>query len=293
MGRRSGAVILRGVLVAVVLAAWVGCDPQRQLGPVPAAITRDQAIMRYNERVRELRPFWAKVKQWKTKFRDEEGNVRTYDGDGLKLYYHPAGAGAERGSLYLQLDNLFVKRAVVIGSNEEEFWAYFKVQESGGWGKYMHRGEDCADRLAVDPDMFLYLVGFKAIQARPNRAPYPMFEVQPEENSVRYFDMTEDGPQLLGKVTTDRRTDLPSGIAVYDLQGQVIQESRLGDYQEVGSVMVPGDILISSPSDDSYFHLKLHGFKPDDKDRAKYFTRPEKPPGIKDYRQIDQQCEEE
>ena len=120
-----------------------------------------------------------------------------------------------------------------------------------------------------------------------------MFEVQPEENSVRYFDMTEDGPQLLGKVTTDRRTDLPSGIAVYDLQGQVIQESRLGDYQEVGSVMVPGDILISSPSDDSYFHLKLHGFKPDDKDRAKYFTRPEKPPGIKDYRQIDQQCEEE
>ena len=284
---------MRGALMGIMVCLCFGCEGQHRLGPIPAPITRDEALGRYNGRVHAMGAFRAKVKHWEAKFRDEHDDENRYDGNGLKLYYHPALSANGRGRLYLQLDNLLFKRAMVIGSNEEEYWAYCRALESGGWGKYIHRGKTCAEGLLVDPDMLLHLIGVKPIPATANESPYPLYKVGAEENSIQYVTFGDDGLEVLCEITTDRRTDLPRAIVMYDRQGQIVQRSRLSDYQEIESARLPGDIVISSGSDDSYFHLKLQAYTLDEDDRSKYFRRPEKPPGIKDYRQIDQQCEDD
>lgn len=281
----------RTVLVLLALTLCIGCESQRQLGPVPPPITRQEALARYNAHVLSIAPFRAKVKYWKVKFRDKDGKTHNYDGNGLKVYYHPSRISDGHGQFYLQLDNLFLKRAMVIGSNEQQFWVYSKAEESGGWGKYIHRGKACAENLSVDPEMLLQLIGLRPIPTNVNQ--YPLYEVGAEENFIRYVKLSDDGLEVAWKITFDRRSDLPLRIAVYDKQGKIVQQSRLGDYHQLGDAMLPGDIVISSPNDDSYFHLKLHAFKPDNRDRTKYFTLPEDLPGIKDYRQIDLQCENE
>lgn len=284
---------MRGAVIGIIACLCFGCEGQHRLGPIPAPIARDEALGRYNARVRAIPAFRAKVTNWEVKFRDEDGDEKRYDGNGLKLYFDPSLGACGRACLYLQLDNLLFKRAMVIGSNEDEFWAYSRAQESGGWGKYVHRGKGCGEGLLINPDTLLHLIGIKAIPAAGNELPYPLYKVGAEENSIEYVTFGEDGLEVLWEITTDRRTDLPKGIVIYDGEGQIVQQSRLSDYQEIGATMLPGDIVISSGSDNSYLHLKLHAYKPDEDDRSKYFTRPENPPGIKDYRQIDQDCEDD
>ena len=161
----------------------------------------------------------------------------------------------------------------------------------GWWGKYEHIGKPCAKKMPFHPQSLLELLGLRPLPAQADQPPYPLYKVGPEDNIIEYVLMTDDGLSLQREIIIDRRTDLPREINVYDRTGQRVMQSRLDNYQQVGTAHVPGDILIRSAEGDNSLHLQLHRFKVDARDRSSLFMRPDRVTGIEEFTQIDEPCE--
>ena len=73
----------------------------------------------------------------------------------------------------------------------------------------------------------------------------------------------------------------------------MIIHSELKKYKPLAEAMLPTEIFISFPKENSFLRLKLTSYKLDAKNRDALFIRPKKIPGIEDYIQIDKDCEHE
>jgi hypothetical protein len=278
--RRIFQILLPGSFLFVL-----GCPPPP--GPVPEPLTRHDALELYNANVQAIQPFRAGIAEWEMEFVDPDGKKQHFQELFGKIFYRPPVQAQIPAKFYLEA-SAPLQKGWVVGSNEDEYWMYSQWAQFGRWGKYQHYGKDCAASVPVHPQVFLEFTGLLPLPYEP---PYPLYKVRAETYIIEYIVLKNEGYSSKREIIVDRRTDLPREINAYNADGLMILHSELKKYQPLAEAMLPTQIHISFPKENSFLRLKLTGYKPDDKSRDKLFIRPKTIPGIEDYRQIDKDCE--
>jgi len=276
-----------GICLAVLLLTGSGCGPPAKL-PVPPAIAMGQALKYFNANVAAIPPFSAKIKHWKGRFLDEKGKAVKADGAGTKLYFYPPSGSSELARIYLRASTLIEKETLVLASNDKECWMYSKVADYGQWGKYAHQGKLCSRAMPFNPQTVLEFVGWRPL---PNEGPYPVYRVNPEQYVLEYIGYENDRFYLNREIIIDRRSNLPLALKTYDKSGRVVMQSTLKNYQKLDDAFLPAYIKIDFPQEQSYLELKLKSFRVNHREKPQLFIRPDI--DLKDFQQIDQDCENE
>jgi len=289
MSRQSGASGLANraqataTLLTAALLMTAGCVKPKP--PAAAAVmTRQEVIQQYNQNVAAIPAFKARVANWKARFIDDKGKVQHYDDIAGQLFYRPAAGWQEPAQFYLRCSIPVIENeAFVVAGNEREYWIYSKLAHQGSWDNYGEAGQSSREDVFINPLVFL---DFAALRVLPSQPPYPAYKFDAQYHTLLYITYADDGYKITREIIIDRRDNLPRQIRTYDQNGQVILESKLGNYQKLAGAQLPGEISISYGQEDFSLRLKLKDFRVDDKKRMGLFTRPISINGIEDYRQI-------
>lgn len=249
------------IIMAPMLLGLGCCPSQVSLEPVPEPLTLHEAVTYYNENVKAVGDFSAKVEEWGLQFYEEQ-KKHSFDYSGGKIFYRPAQPPGRFPLFSMKTKGPTLEHggeALVVGSNEKEFWMYSRPAQWSYWDTHENAGQfDFESILVINPQSILEFIGLRAIPIERLIRPYPIYKVLPEQNVIEYALPDETG---LREIIIDRRNNLPQQINLYDHTGQRIFESKLGNYQSLGAAMLPGEITLTAPVDDSYFRLKLSNYK--------------------------------
>jgi len=176
--------------------------------------------------------------------------------------------------IYLQGDATLVPKAMILGSNEREFWLVLRPKEISTywWGTWSE--QNSAEGLMINPRTLFEALGF--------------FETGAEESWSLSNKATSDvltqqrRGVLIKKIRISRRDYLISEIEYYDPQGRVLALAELKDYKEVSEgFFVPASIKIVAYDPDSRAEpfdvtLNLKSIKPKEftERQQKVFERP-------------------
>lgn len=268
-------------LLILMLGILAGCGGV--MVPVPGPLTRQEALSHYNANAEAIGAFNASITDWEVQFRDEDGKSKRHSDIGGRVFFVPSSVQDERDSFYLTASGL-LGEAMLVGSNDSEYWMYIKPKKHGWWGKYEHRGKECSGGMLIDPQVFLEFAGLSGL---PSGLPYPGYKVLAEENIIEYIDLAEDGFEIKREIIIDRRTNLAKEIIAYAESGEVIMRSRLSKYRQVGDGKVAGEIELSWPGRESFFRIKLRSLKKYKKIKRQLFERRES----EGYEQVDRECD--
>jgi len=275
---------------SLFLLVLAGC---RTLPPIPAPLTRMEVLERFNSNVAALGAFKASIFEWDAKIVDEQGKKQRHRHLGGSVRYVPPEEPLKPSSFFLST-RAPIGEAMVVGSNEEEYWMYIKPLGKGWWGKYEHQDKKCADKMMINPQAFLEFIGLRQLPTQPVR---PGYKVGREQNILEFIELVDGGYWIRREIIIDRRDNLPKEVRAYGENGKLILQSWLGKYKQLGQAWVPSEIRVIEKNGDEVmldFRLKLWNFKMIDKDDRKLsilLRRPRKIKGIDDYQQIDQECE--
>ncbi len=179
--------------------------------------------------------------------------------------------------LYLQGDATLVPKAIILGSNEREFWLVMRPKEISTywWGTWS--GQNSAQRLMINPRTLFEALGFLETGADKNwsLSNKAAFDVLIQRNRG----------VVIKKIRISRRDYLISEIEYYDSKGQALALAELKDYKEVAEgFFVPASIKIIAYNQDGggeplgiTLNLKTIKLKKFTERQQKVFERP--PPG--------------
>jgi len=163
-------------------------------------------------------------------------------------------------NIYLQGDVPLVSKAVVLGSNEDEFWLSIRPKEISAywWGKWSEQ-DDCNGML-INPKILLEALG--------------VIEIDEEEN----WSLTNKGPfDILTKKDQDLITkkiyvyncdNRVRKIEYFDPNGHVIARIKLAKYKKISEdCLIPSSIEITTNTQDNTeemdsITLNLRSIKP-------------------------------
>ncbi|MFC1783251.1 hypothetical protein ACFL02_06655 [Planctomycetota bacterium] len=251
------------LIIFVLLGLWgLGCCPtQVSLEPVPEPLTLQEAVKCYNDNVRAVGDFSAKVEEWGLQFYEDQ-KKHSFDYRGGKIFYRPAPPNGR-----FPLFSMITKgptlehggEALVVGSNEEDFWMYSRPAKWSFRDTHANAAKFGPESLLImNPQSLLEFIGLRPIPIEKLKWPYLLYKVRPELNVIEYI---LPGETCFREIFIDRRSNLPQQISLYDQSGRCIFKSKLGHYQNLGAAMLPGDITLTAPADGSYFRLKLSNYK--------------------------------
>ncbi len=186
--------------------------------------------------------------------------------------------------IYLQGDATLVPKAVVLGSNEREFWLLMRPKEiSTYWLGTWSEKDSSNNRLLINPRTLFEALGIVEIEAEENWS-------LSNEGAFDVLTKRERGV-VIKKIYIYRRDYLAKKILYFDSSGQAVAYTELGDYKEVSEgFFVPTSIKIitygQNNSEDSLsINLDLKSIKP-----AKFNERQQKiyfnPPPQRDFKHI-------
>lgn len=279
-------------LVSIILISGflfvVGCPPP--LAPVPAPLRRQEALAHYNSQVESIPPFRAGIAEWELQFYDRDEHKHHFKELFGKIFYRPPVRAERPAKFYLEA-SAPLQKGWVVGSNETEYWMYSPWGGGMGyWGKYAHYGQDCASLVPMHPQVLLEFAGLLPVPVRP---PYPLYKVRTETYILEYIVLQDEGYSSKREIIVDRRSNLPREINAYDADGLLSMHSELSAYKPLAQAVLPTEIFLSFPQEDSFLRLKISSYKLDAKKREPLFRRPARVSGITDYQQIDKDCEHE
>ena len=282
---------MRNLVSIIVLSSLlfvVGCPPP--LSPVPAPLTRQEALAHYNTQVESIPPFRAGISEWELQFYDRDGHKHHFHELFGKIFYRPPVRAERPAKFYLEA-SAPLQKGWVVGSNETEYWMYSPWGGGMGyWGKYAHYGKDCAALVPMHPQVLLEFAGLLPVPVKP---PYPLYKVRRETYILEYIVLQDEGYCSKREIIVDRRSNLPREINAYDADGLLRMHSALSGYKPLAQAVLPTEIFLSFPQEDSFLRLKISSYKLDAKKREPLFRRPARVSGITDYQQIDKDCEHE
>ncbi len=285
-----------GKLAIAIQAAsllWAGgCQPATILSPPESYRI---LIDRHNANVAAIEPFQSQVFDWSIKYTDEEGDHHTHQHLGGFVLYVPGERVAEPPSLYVRTAVPAIEsQALVIGSNEKEYWMYSRLERKGRWGKYEYIGRSCVEESLIDPRILLKYIGFTAL---PD-VPPDEYQVGGKDIFLRYVSRSEGVRQVWLEVVFSRYSNRPRSFRSYSRDGKLLIHSELGDYERINDFVLPGMVQFMLGEDDFALHLDLHSFKTIKRDDRKcriFLNRPEgkRLEGLDEFRQVDYACEQE
>ncbi len=139
--------------------------------------------------------------------------------------------------IYLQGDATLVPRAIVLGSNEREFWLSIRPKEISTywWGKWSEL--DSSEGLLMNPKTLFEALGVAEIKAEENWS-------LSNEGAFDVLTRQERGV-VIKKIYIYSRDYLVRKIEYFDLQGKAIAHTELEGYREVSDgFFVPALIKI-------------------------------------------------
>jgi len=177
--------------------------------------------------------------------------------------------------IYLQGDATLAHKAIVLGSNEREFWLLMRPKEISTywWGQWSE--QDSSEGLMISPKTVFEALGVMEIDAEENWS-------LSNEGDFDILTRRERGV-VIKKIFIYRRDYLAKKIVYFDLSGQAVAFTELDDYKEVSeSFFVPTSIKIitfgQDNSEDSLsINLDLKSIKPakfNERQQKVYFNPP-------------------
>lgn len=258
-----------------------GCPPQTPPEPIPAPISLTEALSRYNRNVANVPQFRVSIASWELYLYDPETSQTHHHSDlGGGIYFRPAINPDSRPQLYLRANTGIGGDALVIGTNNTEFWLYSKVANRGWWGTHNNAA---SYHLPLNPNTILQSLLLAPIPDNPAAPPYPVFRIEPEYNVISYIVPQPDGLFLQREIIIDRRSDLPIEIRDYNQQAILVRQTQLSDYEAIAdnnapeNAMLPRNIIITSSQDGSSLKLQLNHYQFDPRNRDRLFVRPTNP----------------
>ena len=139
--------------------------------------------------------------------------------------------------IYLQGDATLVPKAIVLGSNEREFWLSIRPKEISTywWGQWSE--QDSSEGLLINPKTLFEALGVAEIKAGENWS---------LSNAGAFDILTRRQPGVvIKKIYIYSRDYLVKKIEYFDLQGKAIAYTELEGYREVSDgFFVPALIKI-------------------------------------------------
>ncbi len=176
--------------------------------------------------------------------------------------------------IYLQGDATLVPKAIVLGSNEREFWLALRPKEISTywWGQWSE--QDSSEGLLINPKTLFEALGVAEIKAEENWS-------LSNEGAFDVLIRRERGV-VIKKIYIYSRDYLVKKIEYFDLQGKAIAYTELEDYREVSDgFFVPALIKIiaygqNKGKDSLSITLDLKSIKPKKitERQQKVFERP-------------------
>jgi len=177
--------------------------------------------------------------------------------------------------IYLQGDATLVPKAIVLGSNEREFWLLIRPKEISTywWGQWSE--QDSSEGLLINPKTLFEALGVAEIKAEENWS-------LSNEGAFDVLTRRERGV-VIKKIYIYRRDYLAKKILYFDSSGQAVAYTELWDYKEVSEgFFAPTSIKIitygQNNSEDSLsINFDLKSIKPvkfNERQQKNYFNPP-------------------
>ena len=178
--------------------------------------------------------------------------------------------------IYLQGDATLAHKAIVLGSNEREFWLLMRPKEiSTYWLGTWSEKDSSNNRLMINPRTLFEALGIVEIEAEENWS-------LSNEGDFDILTRRERGV-VIKKIFIYRRDYLAKKIVYFDLSGQAVAFTELDDYKEVSeSFFIPTSIKIitygqNHGEDSLSINLDLKSIKPvkfNERQQKIYFNPP-------------------
>lgn len=146
--------------------------------------------------------------------------------------------------MYLQGDVTLVPKAIVLGSNQDEFWLSVRAKEISTywWGEWSQ--QDSSLTLMINPKTLLEALGIAAVDAQPNWS-------LSNEGAFDVLTKRERGV-VTKKIYVYSCDYLVRKIEYFDVYGQVAVVAELDKYKQVlEGFFVPASIKIIERADDN------------------------------------------
>ncbi len=217
---------------AAALLIFSGCAPEirEPVEVVPGKETVAEALSVLKARSQNAVPLLAKGR-CVLKYFDEDKKERKESLPMVRVVVNPPV------EIYLQGDATLVPKAIVLGSNEREFWLALKPKEISTywWGQWSEQVS--SEGLTINPRTVLEAIGVVEIKAEENWS-------LSNQGAFDILTRRERGV-VIKKIYIYSRDYLVRKIEYFDSDGQAVAYTELGDYKEVSDgFLVPALIKI-------------------------------------------------
>jgi len=205
---------------AAAILIFAGCAPEirEPVEVVPGKESIAEALSVLNARSQNAVPLLAKGR-CVLKYYDEDKKERKESLPMVRVVMNPPV------EIYLQGDATIVPKAIVLGSNEREFWLALKPKEISTywWGQWSEQVSSAG--LTISPRTVLEAIGVVEIKAEDNWS---------LSNEGAFDILTRrEGGVVIKKIYIYTRDYLIRKIKYFDSNGQAVAYTELGDYKEV------------------------------------------------------------
>ena len=174
--------------------------------------------------------------------------------------------------IYLQGDATLAPKAIVLGSNEREFWLALRPNSTYWWGQWSEQVS--SKGFMINPRTVLEAIGVVEIKTEEN---WSLSSEDPFDVLTR-----REGGVVTKKIYIYSRDYLVKKIEYFDSNGQAVAYTELGDYKEVSEgFFVPALIKIigygqNNGEDSLNINLDFNSVRPKEitERQQKVFERP-------------------
>jgi len=259
------------IYFAAAILMFAGCAPEIQepVEIVPGKESVAEALSVLKARSQNAVPMLAKGR-CVLKYYDEDKKERKESLPMVRVVVNPPV------EIYLQGDATLVNKAIVLGSNEREFWLALRPEEISTywWGTWA--GLDSSEGLLINSRTVFEALGIMQIGAEENWS-------LSNEGAFDVLTRREQG-EVTKRIYLYSRSYLFKKIEYFDSKGQALAHTELDGYKEVSEgFFVPASIKIiahgqNSSEDSLSIDLNLKSIGPKkitEGMRNYYFKRPE------------------
>jgi hypothetical protein len=227
---------------AAAIVIFTGCAPEIQepVEVVPGKESVAEALSVIKARSQNAVPLLAKGR-CVLKYYDEDRKECKESLPMVRVVVNPPV------EIYLQGDATLVPKAIVLGSNEREFWLALRPKEISTywWGKWAQ--QDSSQELMINPRTVFEALGIMEINAEENwslsnegafdvltrREPPFLLSPAPASPDASRGGGQESTGVVIKKIYIYSRDYLVKKIEYFDSNGQALAYTELGDYKEV------------------------------------------------------------
>jgi hypothetical protein len=262
-------------LCTVIIFILSGCGEMKKPLPIcPGKSSVTEALAALQSQSENMIPLFSNKGNFSIEYYDKDEMRKQHLNIRILLIKPPS-------EIYMQAAAGMVEKAVVLGSNEKEFWFENKVESAFYWGLWSQQNADM--EILINPQTFLEAIGITKIDANADWS---------LSNEGAYDVLTKTVQGIISKklyiYCCDYRV---RKIEYYDSQGKPLAVVELDKYKEVSpGFFIPFSIAVNSITqnveDTLNLEIKLDSIKAATEKQKNFKIIRQKPEGFDHIYQI-------